>query len=55
MCTNFEIASVIFEICIVREPATTPGPPLLLARDTGNKNIRHVDQGPVCGALTKFT
>ena len=25
MCTNFEIASVILEICIVREPATTPG------------------------------
>ena len=26
MCTDFEIASVIFEICIIREPATTPGP-----------------------------
>ena len=25
----------IFEICIVREPATTPGPLLLLTRDTG--------------------
>ena len=26
MCANVEIASVIFEICIVREPATAPGP-----------------------------
>ena len=26
MCTNFEITLVIFEICIVREPAGTPGP-----------------------------
>ena len=33
--TNSEIASVIFEMCIVREPTTTPGPLLLLARDTG--------------------
>ena len=33
--TNIEIASVNFEICIVREPTTTSGPGLLLARDTG--------------------
>ena len=32
MCTNFEIASVVFKICIVHEPTTTPGPLLLLAR-----------------------
>ena len=34
MCANFEIGSVIFEICIVRERATTSGPLLLLASDT---------------------
>ena len=37
MCMNIEIASIrpIFEICIVPEPATTPGTGLLLDRDTG--------------------
>ena len=35
MCANFEITSVIFEICIVSEPPTIPGTLLLLARDTG--------------------
>ena len=32
MCTNFEIASVIFKIYNFREPAPTPGPLLLPAR-----------------------
>ena len=32
---NMEIASIIFEICIVLEPATTSGTGLLLDRDTG--------------------
>ena len=32
---HFEIESVIFKMCIVREPETTPGTLLLLARDTG--------------------
>ena len=35
MCMNIEIASIIFEICIVPEPATTSGTGLLLDRDTG--------------------
>ena len=35
MCMNIEIASIIFEICIVPEPATTSGTGLLLGRDTG--------------------
>ena len=35
MCMNVEIASIIFEICIVPEPATTSGTGLLLDRDTG--------------------
>ena len=34
MCVNFEIASIIFEIRIVPEPATTSGTGLL-DRDTG--------------------
>ena len=34
MCMNIEIASIIFEICIVPEPATTSGTGLLLDRDT---------------------
>ena len=33
MCMNIEITSIIFEICIVPEPATTPGTGWLLARD----------------------
>ena len=32
---NIEIASIIFEMCIVPEPATTSGAGLLLDRDTG--------------------
>ena len=35
MCMHIEIASIIFEICIVPEPATTSGTGLLLDRDTG--------------------
>ena len=35
MCMNIEIASIIFEICVVPEPATTSGTGLLLDRDTG--------------------
>ena len=35
MCMNIEIASIIIEICIVPEPATTSGTGLLLDRDTG--------------------
>ena len=35
MCMNIEIASIIFEMCIVPEPATTSGTGLLLDRDTG--------------------
>ena len=47
MCANFEIASVIFEICIVRDPAITPGP-LLLARDTGSKKkLQSVPTSPL--------
>ena len=34
---NMEIASIIFEICIVLEPATTSGTGLLLDRDTGSR------------------
>ena len=37
MCMHVEIASIIFEICIVPEPATTSGTGLLLDRDTGTK------------------
>ena len=38
MCMNIKIASVILDICIDSEPATTSGPRLglLLARDTGS-------------------
>ena len=36
MCMNIEIAPIIFEICIVPEPATTSGTGLLLDRDTGH-------------------
>ena len=39
MCMNIEIASIIFEICIVPEPATTSGTGLLLDRDTGHVNL----------------
>ena len=35
MCVNFEIASILFELCIVPEPATTSGTGLLLDRYTG--------------------
>ena len=35
MCMHIEIASIIFEICIVPEPATTSGTGLLLDRFTG--------------------
>ena len=35
MCMHIEIASIIFEMCIVPEPATTSGTGLLLDRDTG--------------------
>ena len=35
MCMNIEIAYIIFEICIVPEPATTSSTGLLLDRDTG--------------------
>ena len=35
MCMNIEITPIIFEICIVPEPATTSGTGLLLDRDTG--------------------
>ena len=35
MCMNIEIAYIIFEICIVPEPATTSDTELLLDRDTG--------------------
>ena len=35
MCMNIEIASIIFEIFIVPEQATTSGMGLLLGRDTG--------------------
>ena len=38
MCMDFEMAFVILEIGIVREPATTPGPLLLLARHTGDQD-----------------
>ena len=41
MRTNFEIASVIFEMTIIREPATTV-PLLLMARDTGTVSVRPV-------------
>ena len=42
MCMNIEIASIIFEICIVPEPATRPtsGTGLLLDRDTGVRVYR---------------
>ena len=47
MCANFEIASVIFQSCIVREPAITPGP-LLLACDTGSKKqLQSVPTSPL--------
>ena len=53
MYTNFEIASVLFEICIVREPATTPGSLLLLARDTGRRAVdrflRDAEDSVKCG------
>ena len=35
MCMNIEIASVVFEICIIPEPGTTSGTGLLLDRDSG--------------------
>ena len=38
MCMNIEIASIIFEICIVPEPATTSGTGLL-DRDAGVARI----------------
>ena len=38
---HIEIASIIFEICIVPEPATTSGTGLLLERDTGYESRMH--------------
>ena len=52
MCMNIEIASIIFEICIVPEPATTSGTGLLLDRDTGKfhelsrKSIKKIPPPP---------
>ena len=45
MCTNFEIAPVIFEIFIIREPATTP----VLPRDTGGRDTGHRRRRRRCG------
>ena len=41
MYMNIEIASIIFENCIVPEPATISGTGLLLDCDTGTMLIRH--------------
>ena len=56
MCVNIEIASIILEICIVPEPATTSGTGLLLDRDTGGPTaigIRHTSVTLL--SLSEFT
>ena len=56
---NIEIASIILEICIVPEPATTSGTGLLLGRDTGHrtglKNCVIIIPAKLCNQRKKFS
>ena len=57
MCMNIEIASIILEIFIVPEPATTSGTGLLLDRDNDTMAIRVqlAAQGAMNGCLQRKT
>ena len=54
MCMNIEIASIIFEICIVPEPATTSGTGLLMDRDTSHESDEAYIQTRISVSLQTF-